>query len=56
MLGLVQRLKKNECILESKMLELNQNKKVKTPGLLGDVWKLYFILEIKNKHKLLMKN
>ena len=30
-LGLVQRLKSSDCILESKMVELNKNKNLKSP-------------------------
>ena len=46
MLGLVERLKNSDLILESKMAELNQNKKSQQPGWPDSVWKLYFILEI----------
>ena len=45
-LGLVERLKSSDLILESKMVELNQNKKSQQPGWPDSVWKLYFILEI----------
>ena len=44
--GLVERLKISNFILETKMVELNQNKKLKQPDQLHAVWKLYFALEI----------
>ena len=40
------KLKNSDFILESKMAEVNQNKKSKQPDRLDAVWKLYFILEI----------
>ena len=49
-LGLVERLKNSGFILESKMAKLNQNKNSKQPDWPDAVWKLYFILEINEKH------
>ena len=46
MLGLVERLKNSDFILETKMAELNQNKNSKQPDQPDAVWKLYFALEI----------
>ena len=45
-LGNFHRLKNIDFILESKMVELNQNKNSKRPDQPGAVWKLYFALEI----------
>ena len=45
-LGLVVRLKKSDLISESKMSELNQNKKSQQPGWPDSAWKFYFVLEI----------
>ena len=45
-LGNFHRLKNIDFILESKMVELNQNKNSKRPDRPGVVWKLYFALEI----------
>ena len=45
-LGNFHRLKNIDFILESKMVELNQNKDSKWPDRSGAVWKLYFALEI----------
>ena len=42
-LGLVERLKNSDFILESKIVELNQNENSKQPDA---AWKLYFSLEI----------
>ena len=42
----VQRLKKSNLILESKMAELNQNKNWKQPDRPDAVWKHYFTLKI----------
>ena len=42
-LGPVERLKNSDFILESKIVELNQNENSKQPDA---VWKLYFSLEI----------
>ena len=42
----VHRLKNNDLILESKTLELNQNKISKQPDQPDAVWKLYFSLKI----------
>ena len=42
----VQRLKKSDLILESKMAELNQNKNWKQPDRPDAVWKHYFTLKI----------
>ena len=42
----VHRLKNSDFILESKMVELNQNKNSKQPDQPDAVWKLYFTLEI----------
>ena len=39
-------MKNSYFILESKMLELNQNKNSEQPDQLDAVWKLYFALEI----------
>ena len=39
-------LKNSDFILESKMVELNQNKNSKQPDQPDAVWKLYFTLEI----------
>ena len=53
-LGLVERLKNSDLILESKMAELNQNKKSQQPGWPDSVWKLYLISEINHiKHNYL---
>ena len=38
--------KNSDFILESKMVELNQNKNSKQPDRPDTVWKLYFTLEI----------
>ena len=46
MVGLVERLKKSDFILETKMAELNHNKNPKQPDWPDVVWKLYFTLEI----------
>ena len=40
------RLKNNIFILESKMVDLNQNKNPKQPDRSDAVWKIYFTLEI----------
>ena len=40
------RLKNSDFILESKMVQLNQNKNSKQSDLPDAVWKLYFTLEI----------
>ena len=40
------RLKNSDFILESKMVELNQNKNSKQPDQLDAKWKFYFTLEI----------
>ena len=40
------RLKNSDFILESKMVELNQNKNSKQADRPDTVWKLYFTLEI----------
>ena len=40
MLGLVERLKNSDFILETKMAELNQNKNSKQPDQPDAVWKL----------------
>ena len=45
-LGLIERLKNRNFILESKMAELNQNKNSKQPDRPDAVWKLYFTMEI----------
>ena len=45
-LGLVERLKNSDFILDSKMAELNQNKNSKQPGRPDAVGKLYFTLDI----------
>ena len=45
MLGLVERLKNSDFILESKTAEINQNKKSKRRDWPDAGWKLYFILE-----------
>ena len=50
-LGLVQRLKSSDCILESKMVELNKNKNLKSPDWSDDVGKVYLTLEI-NKYQI----
>ena len=42
-LGLVERLKNSDFILETKMVELNQSKHSKQPDA---VWKLCFTLQI----------
>ena len=42
----VYRLKNSDFILESKMVELNQNKNSKQPDRTDTVWKLYFTLKI----------
>ena len=47
-LGLVERLKNSDLILESKMEELNQNKKTQQQGWSDSVWKFYVILEIRH--------
>ena len=44
-LGLVERLKNSNLILEGKMTELMQNKKSQQASWSDFVWKLYFILE-----------
>ena len=44
--GLSGRLKNSNFILESKMAELNQNKKSKQPDRPDTVLKLYFTLEM----------
>ena len=44
------RLKNRDFVLESKMTELNQNKNSKQPDRQDAVWKLYFTLEISEKH------
>ena len=44
------RLKNNDFILESKMMELNQNKNSKQPDQSDAVWKAYFTLEINEEH------
>ena len=46
----VDRLKNSDFILESKMVELNQNKNSKQPDRPDGMWKLYFTLEINEKH------
>ena len=46
MLGLVERLKNSDFILESKIGELNQYKSSKQPDQLDAVWKLYLAFEI----------
>ena len=46
MKNLVNFRSQTEKILESKMVELNQNKNSKQPDGLDAVWKLYFTLEI----------
>ena len=45
-LGLVQNLKNNNFILESKMVEINQNKNSKQQGRSVVVWKLHYAWEI----------
>ena len=45
-LGLIERLKNRNVILESKIAELNQNKNSKQPDRPDAVWKLYFTMEI----------
>ena len=50
-LGLVQRLKSSDCILESQMVELNKNKNLKSPDWSDDEGKLYLTLEI-NKYQI----
>ena len=45
-LGLVERLKNSDFILETKMVELNQSKHSKQPDRPDAVWKLYFTLQI----------
>ena len=40
------KLKNGDFILESKMVELNQNKNSKQPDRPDEVWKFYFTLEI----------
>ena len=40
------RLKNSNFILESKLVELNQNKSSKQPDWPDAAWKLYFTLEI----------
>ena len=45
-LGLVEKLKNSDFILESKMAELNQKKYSKHPDWLDAAWKLCFTLEI----------
>ena len=45
-LGLVERLKNSDFILEGKMSELNQTKKLKQPDRTDALWKLYITLEI----------
>ena len=45
-LGLVERLKNSDFVLETKMAELNQNKNLKQPDRPDAVWKLYFTLQI----------
>ena len=42
-LGLVERLKNSDFILETKMTELNQNKNSKQPHQLDAVWKIYLV-------------
>ena len=44
------RLKNRDFVLESKMTELNQNKNSRQPDRQDAVWKLYFTLEISEKH------
>ena len=46
MLGLVERLKISDFILESRMADLNENKNSKQPAGLDAVWKLYITSEI----------
>ena len=45
-LAIFHRLKNSDFILESKMVELNQNKNSEQPGQPNAVLKLYFTLEI----------
>ena len=45
-LGLVERLKNSDFILETKIATLNQNKSWKQPDRPDAVWKLYFTLQI----------
>ena len=40
------RLRNGDFISESKMLQLNQNKKSKQPDRKNTVWQLYFTLQI----------
>ena len=42
----MERLKNRDFILESKIAELNQNKKSQQTDWADTVWKLYFTLEI----------
>ena len=44
------RLKNSDFLLESKKVELHQNKSSKQQDRPGAMWKLYFILEINEKH------
>ena len=45
-LGLIERLKNSDLVLESKMVKLNQNKNSKQPDRPDAVSKVYFALEI----------
>ena len=45
-LGLLQRMKNSDFVLENKMEELNQNKNPKQADRQDAVWKFYFALEI----------
>ena len=49
-LGVVERLKNSDFILESKIPELNQNQNSEQPDQPDALWKLHFALEINEYH------
>ena len=53
-LGLVERLKNCDFILETKMTKLNQHKNSKQPNWANAVWKLCFTLEINEYRRIVV--